>query len=88
MNTQAIRYWDLRIKRQGNRGPSDIVLNFYLIKSDVDIEAHYQALPVQECTRQINFSRQKLKEMVAKAKEHRGQYEVKMAEAIVEKMNP
>jgi hypothetical protein len=31
--------------------------------------------------------RQKLKDVVANAKEHRGQYEVKVTEAIVEKRN-
>jgi hypothetical protein len=47
MATQAIRYWGVIIKRQGKRNPSDLVLNFYLMKSDVDKEAHDSALPVQ-----------------------------------------
>jgi hypothetical protein len=47
MATQAITYWDVRIKRQVHRDPSDLVLNFYLMKSDVDKEAHDSALPVQ-----------------------------------------
>jgi uncharacterized membrane-anchored protein len=49
MATQAIRYWDVRIKRQGKHNLSDIVLNFYLTKSDVNKEAHDCLLPVQEC---------------------------------------
>jgi hypothetical protein len=40
MATQAIRYWYARIKRQGKRDPFDLVLNFYVMKSDVDKEAH------------------------------------------------
>jgi hypothetical protein len=79
MATQAIRYCDARIKRQGRRDPSDLILNFYLMKSDVDKEAHDCVLSVQECIRQLNFSRQKLKDVVANAKEHRGQYEVEVA---------
>jgi hypothetical protein len=43
---------------------------------------------MQECIQQLNFSRHKLKDVVANSKEHRGQYEVKIAEAIVEKRNP
>jgi hypothetical protein len=88
MATQAIRYWDVQIKRQGKHNPADLILNFYLMKSDVDKEVHDCTLPVQECIRQLNFSRQKLKDVVANAKEHRGQYEVQLAHAIVEKRSP
>jgi hypothetical protein len=45
-------------------------------------------LSVQGYIRQLNFSRQKLKDLVANAKDHRGQYEAKGAEAILEKRNP
>jgi hypothetical protein len=88
MASQAIRYWDVRAKRQGKHDPSNLVLNFYLMKSDVDKEAHDCALPVQECIWQLNFYGQKLKDVVANAKEHIGQYEVKVAQAIVENRNP
>jgi hypothetical protein len=47
MATQAIRYWDVRNKRQGNHNPADLVLNFYLMKLDVDKEAHECMLPVE-----------------------------------------
>jgi hypothetical protein len=36
----------------------------------------------------LNFPRQKLKDVVANAKEHSGQYEVEISEAIVEKRSP
>jgi hypothetical protein len=88
MATQATRYWDVRIKRQGKRDLSDLVLIFYLMKSDVDKEAHDCALSVQECIRKLNFSGQKLKDVVAIVKEHRFQYEVQVAQEIVEKRNP
>jgi hypothetical protein len=65
-----------------------MVLNFYLSKADVDREAHDKPLSTQECIKQLNFSRQKLKDVVANAKEYRGQYEVEIAYAIVEKRNP
>jgi hypothetical protein len=47
MDTQAIRYWDVIIKRQGRRDPSDLVLNFYLMTSDVDKDAHDCTLSFQ-----------------------------------------
>jgi hypothetical protein len=56
--------------------------------ADVDREAHDKPLSIQECIKQLNFSRQKLKDVVANAREYRGQYEVEIAEAIVEKRNP
>jgi hypothetical protein len=88
MATQSIRYWDVIIQRQGKHDPSDLVLNFYLVKSDVDKEAHDYVLPVQEGIRQLNFSRKNLKDVVVNVKEHRGQYEVQVAQSIVEKNNP
>jgi hypothetical protein len=88
MATQSIRCWDIRIKRKGERNPRYLVLNFYLSRADVDREVHDKPLSIQECIKQLNFSRQKLKDVVASAREYRGQYEVEIAEAIVEKRNP
>jgi hypothetical protein len=88
MATQSIRYLNVRIKREGDHNPLELVLNFYVSKSDVDRDAHDKPLHMQECIKQLNFSRQKFKDVVANAKEHRGQYEVKIPEAIVEKRNP
>jgi hypothetical protein len=87
MATQSIRFWDVRIKRKGERNPRYLVLNFYLSRADVDRETHNKSLSIQEWIKQLNFSRQKLKDVVANAKEYRGKYEVEIAEAIVEKRN-
>jgi hypothetical protein len=65
-----------------------MVLNYYLSRADVDREVHDKPLSISECIKQLNFSRQKLKDVVANAKEYRGQYEAEIAEAIVEKRNP
>jgi hypothetical protein len=67
MATQSIRYWDIRIKIKGERNPRDLVLNFYLSRADVNREAHDKPLSIQECIKQLNFSRQKLKDVVANA---------------------
>jgi hypothetical protein len=88
MATQEIRYWDVRIKRQDNHNPTKHILNFYLTKSDVDKEANDCMLPVEECIYQLNFSRQKLKDVVANAKENRGKYCVQVSQEIIEKRNP
>jgi hypothetical protein len=88
METQAIRYWDIRIKRKGERNPRDLVLNYYLSRADVDREVRDKPLSIRECIKQLNFSIQKIKDVVANAKEYRGQYEAEIAEAIVEKRNP
>jgi hypothetical protein len=88
MATHSTRYWGIRIKRKGERNPQDLVLNLYLSKADVDREAHDKTLSIQECIKKLNFSRQKLKDAVANAKEYRGQYKVEIAEAIVEKIDP
>jgi hypothetical protein len=76
MATQSLMYWDIRIKRKGEHNPRDLVLNFYISRADVDREAHNKILSIQECIKQLNFSRQKLKDVVANAKEYRGHYEV------------
>jgi hypothetical protein len=40
MATQSIHYCDVRINREGDGKPLDIVLNFYLSKYDGDRDAH------------------------------------------------
>jgi hypothetical protein len=82
--TNAIRYWDVRIKHKGKRDPMSGVLNYYLSLSDVEADAHDKPLSVEECIKQINQARQKLKDVVATAKEHRTQFEVELATAIVD----
>jgi hypothetical protein len=59
MATQSIQYCDIRIKRKGERNSRDLVLNFYLSKSDVDRDAHDKPLPIQEFIKQLNYSRHK-----------------------------
>jgi hypothetical protein len=86
--TNAIHYWDVRIKHKGNRNPMSGVLNYYLSLSDVEDDAHDKPLPVEEFIKQINQSREKLKDVVANAKEHRTQFEVELATAIVEHKHP
>jgi hypothetical protein len=55
MATQAIRSWDVRIKRQCNCDSFDLVLNFYLIESDVDKEAHDRTLSYKNASINLTF---------------------------------
>jgi hypothetical protein len=64
------------------------VLNYYLYLLDVDVECHYKPLPLDECIKKINHARQRLRDVVANAREHMTQYEVQLATAIVEHRHP
>jgi hypothetical protein len=64
------------------------VLNYYLSLSHVEVDAHNKPLSLEKCIKQINQARQKLKDVVANAKEHRTQIEVLLANAIVEHKHP
>jgi hypothetical protein len=68
MATQAFRYWDIRIKMKGERNPRDMVLNYYLSREDINREVHNKPLSIRECIKQLNFSRHKLKDVVANAR--------------------
>jgi hypothetical protein len=66
--TNAIRYWDVRIKHKGDHNPMSGVLNYYLSLSDVEVDAHIKPLSLEECIKQINQARQKLKDVVENTK--------------------
>jgi hypothetical protein len=66
--TNTIWYWEVRIKHKGDRNPISGVLNYYLSLSDVEADAHDKPLSVEECIKQINQARQKLKDVVEDAK--------------------
>jgi hypothetical protein len=68
LGTNAIHYWYVRIKHKVDRNPMLGVLNYYLSLSDVEADAHNKPLPVEECIKQINQERQKLKDVVENAK--------------------
>jgi hypothetical protein len=86
--THSIRYCNVRIKHKGDSNPMSGVLNYYLSFSDVEADAHDKPLPMEECIKQINQARQKLKDVVENAKENRTQFDVELATAIVEHKHP
>jgi hypothetical protein len=84
----AIRYWDVHIKQKGDHNPMLGMLNYYLSLLDVEVDCHDKALPLEECIKQINQVRQRLKYVVANAKEQITQYEVLLVTAITEHKQP
>jgi hypothetical protein len=88
LETHTIRYWDVRIKHKGDHNPMSGVLNCYLSLSDVEADDNDKLLTVEECIKQMKQARQKLKDVVANATEHRTQFKVELATAIVEHKHP
>jgi hypothetical protein len=65
----AIRYWDVRTKRNGERHPNDGVLNYYLARSDVDAKTFDKPLTRMECIHQANNARVKFKDNIKNVRE-------------------
>jgi hypothetical protein len=87
-DTHAIRYWDILIKRKGGRDENDGMLNYYLARSNVDVEGFDKILPLSDCHRQAKNARAKLKDIVTDAKENGTSYELEVAIARVHKRHP
>jgi hypothetical protein len=83
--TNAIRYWDVRVKRNGEQHPNDGVLNYYLARSDVDAKTFDKTLTWTECIHQANNARVKFKYTIKNVKDNINQYEHEVAVAPVER---
>jgi hypothetical protein len=84
----AIRYWDVIIKRSGDRHPDDGVLNYYLARSNVDIYVFDKPPTLAECIHQLNNARDKFKDTLKDVKDHSSQYEHEVDVARVEQQHP
>jgi hypothetical protein len=85
--TNAIRYWDVRIRRGGGRHLHDGVLKYYLARSDVDNTMDID-LPLVTCTQEAVNARAKFKDTMKSVKEKGTQYETEVAIARVERNYP
>jgi hypothetical protein len=47
--THTIRYWDVRLARKSVRDNQDVILNYYLAHSDVEVGCFDKTLTIQEC---------------------------------------
>jgi hypothetical protein len=72
--TNAIRYWDVRVKRSGEKHPHDRVLNYYLSRLDVDANTFDKPLLLTECRNQANNARAKLTNTLKDVKDNSTQY--------------
>jgi hypothetical protein len=86
--THDIGYWYIRIKKKGCRDLNDGVLNYYLVQSNIDVEAFDKILPMSECHRQAKNDRAKLNDVFTDAKENETDYEVEVAIERVHKRYP
>jgi hypothetical protein len=81
--TNAIRYWDVRTQRNGERHPNDGVLNYYLARSDVDAKTFDKTMTRMECIHQANNARVKFEDTIKNVKENSNQYKHEVAVARV-----
>jgi hypothetical protein len=86
--TNAIRYWDVRVQRNGERHPHDGGLNYYLSRSDVDAKTFDNLLTRTECINQANNARVKFKDTLKNVKDNSTQYGHEVAVARVERRHP
>jgi hypothetical protein len=84
-STHAFRYWDVRIKRKGKRDIHDGVLNYYITRSNVNVETFDKILSLSECHHQESNMRVKLKDVVSEAKQYGTTYELEVVTARVHK---
>jgi hypothetical protein len=83
--THSIRYWDARIIRRGIRNNDDTVLNYYLLRSNVDRERFDTTMTINACIHQLTNSRSQLKDILKDSKISGSFYEVEVAKARVER---
>jgi hypothetical protein len=87
-STHSIRYWDARIVRCGIRENDDDVLNYYLLRSNVDKEMFDTTMTITTCIHQLTNARIQLKDVLKDATSNGSFYEGEVATARVEKKYP
>jgi hypothetical protein len=86
--THSIRYWDAWIIRRGIRDNDDAVLNYYLLRSNVDKERFDTMMKITSCINQLANAMRQLKGVPKDANSNGSFYEVEVAIARVEKKYP
>jgi hypothetical protein len=84
----TIRYWDARIARRGPQEYDDEVVNYYLVRYNVDKERFDTTMKITACIHQLNNARLQLKDVLKEAANNGAFYEVEVATARVEKNFP
>jgi hypothetical protein len=86
--THSICYRDARIMCCGIRNNDDAVLNYYLLRSNVDKERFDTTTTITACIHQLTNWRSPLKDVLKDEKRKGSFYEVEVATARVEKKYP
>jgi hypothetical protein len=86
--THSIHYWDARIISRDIRNNDDAVLNYYLLRSNVDKERFDTTMTLMSCIHQLKNSRSQIKDILKDAKSNSSFYEKEVATARVEKKYP
>jgi hypothetical protein len=86
--THSIRYWGARITRRGIRDNDDPLLDYYLLRSNVNKVRLNTTLTVMSCIHQLTHTRIQLKDVLKDAKSNGSFYEVEVSTTRVEKRFP
>jgi hypothetical protein len=77
--THSIHSWNARIIRHGIRNNYDAVLNYYILRYNVDIERFDTSMTITACIHQLTNARSHLKYVLKNAKSNGSFYEVEVA---------
>jgi hypothetical protein len=86
--THTIRYWDARLARKGVRYNQDVIVNYYLAHSYVEVECFDKTLTIRECFSEMRNARARFKDILRDAKSNGILYELEVAAARVERKHP
>jgi hypothetical protein len=67
MATHTIRYWDARPTRKGVHDIRDVILNYNLAHSDVEVECFDKTLTILECFSEMRNARARFKDIIRDA---------------------
>jgi hypothetical protein len=81
---RVIRYWTTRISRNGIQYADDIILEYYLKHSDVDVTYFDKTLTVYACVVELRNAKARFKDVLVNAISSCDLYEVEVATSRVE----
>jgi hypothetical protein len=86
--THTIRYWDARLARKVVHENQDVILNYYLAHSYVEVECFDKTLTIRECFSEKRNARSRFKDILRDARSNGTLYELEFAVARVERKHP
>jgi hypothetical protein len=86
--TNTIRYWDAVLARKCVRDIHDVILNYYLAHSDMEVECFDKTLTIREFISEMRNALARFKDILRDAKSNGTLYELEVASARVERKHP